>query len=68
MKVVEKNIKELRPAEKNVRLHSQKQIDEMKRSVDMFGQYRPLVVASDGEILVGNGLYETYVQMGKEKN
>lgn len=67
MKVVEKNIKELRPAEKNVRLHPQKQIDEMKRSVDMFGQYRPLVVTSDGEILVGNGLYETYVQMGKEK-
>lgn len=66
MKVIEKKISELRPADKNVRLHPQKQIDEMKRSVEMFGQYRPLVVTSDGEILVGNGLYETFVQMGKE--
>lgn len=67
MKIVEKNINDLRPAEKNVRLHPQKQIDEMKRSVEMFGQYRPLVVTSDGEILVGNGLYETFLQMGKDK-
>lgn len=67
MKVVQKKISELRPTEKNVRLHPQKQIDEMKRSVEMFGQYRPLVVTSDGEILVGNGLYETFLQLGKDK-
>lgn len=66
MNVVVKQISELHPAEKNVRLHPQKQIDEMKRSVEMFGQYRPLIVTADGEILVGNGLYETYLQMGKE--
>lgn len=66
MDVVNKKISELRPADKNVRLHPQKQIDEMKRSVEMFGQYRPLIVSYEGEILVGNGLYETFLQMGKE--
>ena len=66
MNVVVKQISEVHPAEKNVRLHPQKQIDEIKRSVEMFGQYRPLIVTADGEILVGNGLYETYLQMGKE--
>lgn len=66
MEIVSKKLTELKPARKNVRLHPQKQIDEMKRSVEMFGQYRPLIVSYNGEILVGNGLYETFVQMGKD--
>lgn len=66
MNVVSKKVSELHLAEKNVRLHPQKQIDEMKRSVEMFGQYRPLIVTCDGEILIGNGLYEAFVQLGKD--
>lgn len=66
MEVVVKKISELHSAEKNVRKHPQKQLDEMKRSFDMFGQYRPLVVTSDGEILVGNGFFEAMVQAGKD--
>lgn len=66
MKVVIKKISELHAAEKNVRRHPQKQLDEMKRSFDMFGQYRPLVVTSDGEVLVGNGFFEAMQQAGKE--
>lgn len=66
MKVVTKKISELHMAEKNVRKHPQKQLDEMKRSFSMFGQYRPLIVSSDGEVLVGNGLFEAMAQDGKE--
>lgn len=66
MEVIIKKISELHAAEKNVRKHPQKQLDEMKRSFDMFGQYRPLVVTSDGEILVGNGFYEAMLQAGKD--
>lgn len=58
MKIVKKNLNELRMAELNVRKHPQKQIDELKRSLEAFGQYRPLIVSSDGEVLVGNGLLE----------
>lgn len=49
---------DIRPVEKNVRRHPQKQLEELQRSYKMFGQYRPLVITSDNEILVGNGLYE----------
>lgn len=66
MNIVTKKISELHMAEKNVRKHPQKQLDEMKRSFNMFGQYRPLVVSSDGEVLVGNGFFEAMVQDGKE--
>lgn len=32
----------------------------------MFGQVKPLVVAEDGEIIAGNGLYEALLRMGRE--
>lgn len=59
-------IDEIFVAPKNVRRHPQKQIEELKKSFEMFGQYRPLIVASDGEILVGNGMYEALKLAGVE--
>lgn len=62
MDIVKKKISDLRVVEKNVRRHPQRQLDEMKRSFSMFGQYRPLVVTSDGVVLVGNGFFEAMKQ------
>lgn len=67
MEITIKKVSDLRCVEKNVRKHPQKQLDELKRSFKMFGQYRPLVVTSDGEVLVGNGFYEAMVQDGVEE-
>ncbi len=55
----------LRHPQKNVRKHSQSQIAEYMRSVEMFGQIRPIVVGDDCEILAGNGLYDALVGLGK---
>lgn len=57
----------LHQAEKNVRRHPEKQILELIRSVELYGQYRPLIVADDGEILVGNGLFIALEEMGREE-
>jgi len=65
MKVVKKALSELKHPEKNVRMHTDKQIAEFRRSVEMFGQIRPIVVDEDNFILAGNGLYETLVSMGR---
>lgn len=65
MNVVKKQLSELRRPERNVRMHTDKQIKEFRRSVDMFGQIRPIVVDEQGVILAGNGLYETLLSMGK---
>lgn len=60
------NIAELRHPEKNVRSHSRKQIEEMKRSIKMFGQFRPVVVDEQNVILCGNGLVTAMREMGEE--
>ena len=64
MKVVTKLLSDLRRPEKNVRLHTDKQLVEFRRSGEMFGQIRPIVVDENGVILAGNGLFETLLSMG----
>lgn len=64
MNVTRKLLSELRRPERNVRMHTDKQLKEFRRSIEMFGQIRPIVVDEDGIILAGNGLYETLLSMG----
>jgi len=59
------DINALRPAEKNVRIHNEKQINEMKKSIESFGQIRPIVTDENGVIIVGHGLWETLKFMGE---
>lgn len=66
MKITVKKLSELRKPEKNVRLHTAKQLEEYVRSLEMFGQIRPLVVDEAGEIIAGNGLYDALVRMGQD--
>lgn len=60
-------IEELKHPEKNVRRHSRKQIEEMKRSLDAFEQYRPILVDENNTILCGNGLVTAMREMGREE-
>ena len=48
MKVIKKPLTELRRPDRNVRMHTDKQLKEFRRSVEMFGQIRPIVVDEDG--------------------
>lgn len=63
MKITKKKVSELKHPEKNVRMHTDKQIAEFQRSVKMFGQIRPIVVDENNVILAGNGLFETLVSL-----
>lgn len=67
MKVIKKPLTELRRPDRNVRMHTDKQLKEFRRSVEMFGQIRPIVVDEDGVILAGNGLYETLLSLAAQK-
>ena len=66
MEIVKKPLSELFPSEKNVRKHTQQQIDEFARSINMFGVIRPIVCDESGRILVGHGLYRALAKLGKE--
>ena len=56
MKITRIKIDNLKLPERNIRIHTEKQIDEFVRSVKMFGQIRPVVVDEDNTVLAGNGL------------
>lgn len=65
MKLEVVKINDLKPLEKNVRKHNEKQIDELVKSVEQFGQTRAMVIDEDNNILIGNGLYFALVKMNK---
>ena len=67
MKQVTLKLSELVRPERNIRIHTEKQLEEFERSVRMFGQIRPIVVDEKNTILAGNGLYETLLRMGEEQ-
>lgn len=58
-------LSQLKPNQKNVRLHSAKQLEEYKRSVQKFGQTKAIVIDETYTILIGNGLYEAMKALGK---
>lgn len=65
MTVVVKPLTQLQRPERNVRIHSDTQIREYMRSVEMFGQIRPIVIDENDTILAGNGLYDALTQLGR---
>ena len=66
MEIIEKRLSELKHPEQNVRMHSQKQIKEYCRSISKYGQTKPMVIDEDGVILIGNGLYDALLALGRE--
>lgn len=67
MQVKEVSIKSVIPAERNVRMHNDSQIVEYARSLEQFGQIRPIVVDEKNEILCCNGLYHAAMHLGWDK-
>lgn len=64
MNIKKMPLSSLQRPERNVRMHTEKQLKEFERSVSMFGQLRPIVADEAGIILAGNGLYETLLRLG----
>ena len=65
MNVTRIPLSELKRPERNVRMHTDKQLAEFRRSVEMFGQIRPIVVDENYVMMAGNGLYDTLLAMGR---
>jgi len=48
----------------NARLHDERNLDAIKRSLKEFGQQKPIVVSQDGTVIAGNGTREAAQQLG----
>lgn len=64
MKIQKIKLSDMRIPEKNVRIHTEQQLKEFVRSVNMFGQIRPIVLDENMVILAGNGLYKALEKAG----
>lgn len=49
---------------KNARVHSERNVDAIRASLEKFGQQKPIVVNKSGKILAGNGTYLAAKEMG----
>src|SRR3990167_7378999 len=55
MKIIEKKINELKPYERNAKLHPPKQIELLKKNIEKFGFTTPLLISDNNEIIAGHG-------------
>lgn len=66
MKIETVKVADLITPEENIRKHPDKQLEELYRSYEMFGQFRPVVIDEDNYIWAGNGLVEALRRNGVE--
>ena len=64
MNVTIYKLEDLKPAEKNVRMHPEAQIKEYKRSLEKFKQTKPMIIDENNVILTGNGMYLAMRELG----
>ena len=57
-------IDDLVPDENNARLHSKKNIDAIAKSLQTFGQRKPVVITQENVVVAGNGTLEAARQIG----
>ena len=58
------SIKDIREDPRNARSHNDRNLATIKKSLETYGQVKPIVVNHDGVILAGNGLYRAAVALG----
>ncbi len=67
MKIEERPIEEIKPYEKNAKLHSEKQVKKVADSINKFGWTQPIVVDMKGVIIAGHCRYIAAQLLGLEK-
>lgn len=67
MKTKTVKLSTLKPLERNPRRHGAVQVRELKRSLEKFGQIRPIVIDETNTVLAGNGLLLAMLEGGYEQ-
>ena len=68
MEIIKIKVNELKPYEKNAKIHTQEQIEQIKRSIEQFGMNDPIAVWGDKNIIVeGHGRLEALKELGYDE-
>jgi len=57
MEIINLKLSEIKPYEKNAKLHPEEQIDNIAKSISQFGFVQPIVVDEKNVIIIGHGRY-----------
>ncbi|MCV2890231.1 site-specific DNA-methyltransferase [Ruegeria aquimaris] len=63
-KVVQTPVSDLKPYARNNRIHTPKNVDKLKASVEQFGFVTPILIDGDNVIIAGHGRYEAAKALG----
>ena len=66
MKTEQVKLDSIKPYEKNPRYHSDLQIQEMAKSIERFGQIRPIVIDENNTILAGHCIRLSLLHLGRD--
>lgn len=64
LKIIQRKIAELIQDPRNARVHNQRNLDQIKKSLQRFGQQKPIVVTKDGIVRAGNGTLAAAGELG----
>ena len=68
MEIIKIKIEDLKPYEKNAKLHPQEQIEQIKKSIEQFGMNDPIAVWGEENIIVeGHGRLEALKQLNEKE-
>jgi len=64
MQIVARKVKELAEDPNNARTHDNQNIEAIKKSLEAFGQQKPIVINEEGQIVAGNGTLQAAQRLG----
>ena len=65
LEIIKLNINDIKPYEKNAKIHTEQQIEQIKKSIEEFGMNDPIAVWGDENLIVeGHGRLEALKQLG----
>ena len=64
MKIEKINIDKIKPYENNAKLHPPEQIEQIKKSIQEFGNNDPIAIDENNVIIEGHGRYEALKELG----
>ena len=66
MEITKIKLADLKPYGKNAKLHPERQIGQIKKSIEDFGNNDPIAVDENFVIIEGHGRYEALKELGYE--
>lgn len=68
MEIIKIKLKDLKPYEKNAKIHTQEQVEQIMKSIEQFGMNDPIAVWGEDNLIVeGHGRLEALKQLGHDE-